>query len=333
MRSRGLLMSGHDEDKLFAWQWLCRQRAHAPPQADIWHLRYHWSAISAAFWQQVERGLYRLRPMRVYRRAGRSWVQWDAPDALVLKWISLRIAEKLPVHRHCMHVRGRGARQSVTQVAEALTTGGHGFVYRTDIRGYYRHIRKAQVMHIVEHYVADQILRDLIQQYVYYSVEEGGEFYSPEHGICRGCALSPLIGAALLYHVDNCFTARPGIFYTRYMDDFLFFTRTRHQLRACIKALYTFFDDGGFERHPDKTQTGRTGAGFDWLGIWFGSEGPAIAPRAEENHRVRRGQLYERARRQGLSEAEAERRVQAYEARWNTWAQGMLKAAYTGVRD
>lgn len=322
-------MNGHDEDKLFAWQWLCRQRAHAPPQADIWHLRYHWSAISAAFWQRVvpvaaDAG---VPPGRAFMGsvgcAGCSGTEVEQP-----------VYRGETPGTPALHARqGPGARQSVTQVAEALTTGGHGFVYRTDIRGYYRHIRKAQVMHIVEHYVADQILRDLIQQYVYYSVEEGGEFYSPEHGICRGCALSPLIGAALLYHVDNCFTARPGIFYTRYMDDFLFFTRTRHQLRACIKALYTFFDDGGFERHPDKTQTGRTGAGFDWLGIWFGSEGPAIAPRAEENRRVRRGQLYERARRQGLSEAEAERRVQAYEARWNTWAQGMLKAAYTGARD
>ncbi|MEB5742701.1 reverse transcriptase domain-containing protein [Klebsiella aerogenes] len=220
-------------------------------------------------------------------------------------------------------------RQSVMQAAEALNTGEYNFVYRTDIRGYYRHIRKAQVMHIVQHYVADPALRSLIRQYVYYSTEDSGEFYTPEHGICRGCALSPLIGAAVLYHADNHFTARKGIYYARYMDDFLFFTRSRHLLRKCIKDLYIFFDEGGFERHPGKTQIGRISHGFDWLGVWFGPEGPTIAPRATENHRTRRRQLYEQARHRKLSEAETDERVQAYEARWKIWADGMLKAAST----
>ncbi|ELY3087856.1 transposase [Klebsiella aerogenes] len=312
-----------------AWRWLCHQRKRAPEQADIWHLRYHWPQTGDALRRQVEGGHYRLRPMRVYRRGGRAWVQWDAQDALVLKWVSLNIAGVLPAHRHCLHIRGRAVRQSVSEVAESLSGDGFRFVYRTDIRGYYRHIRKEQVMHIVQHYVADPVLQDLIRQYVYYSVEDGGEFYTPEHGICRGCALSPLIGAAILYHADNHFTARPGIYYARYMDDFLFFTRTRHQLRWCIKALYAFFEEGGFERHPDKTQAGRIERGFDWLGVWFGSEGPAIAPRAIANHRERRLQLYEQARRRGLSEAETTLRVQAYETRWMTWAEGMLKAAST----
>lgn len=142
--------------------------------------------------------------------------------------------------------------------------------------------------------------------------------------ICRGCALSPLPGGSLLHHVDNFFNAQEGLWYARDRDDFLLFTRTRWQLRRSVKRLHEFFDLGGFETHPDKTQRGRNAQGFDWLGIWFTPTGTAIAPRALENHRVRRARLYEQARRQGLSSTETELRVRTYEARWAIWARRML---------
>ncbi|EPZ8126179.1 hypothetical protein ACXV6R_004084 [Yersinia enterocolitica] len=93
-----------------------------------------------------------------------------------------------------------------------------------------------------------------------------------------------------------------------------------------VKQLSTFFDLGGFSIHPDKTQVGKIEYGFDWLGLWFGPEGPTIAPRALENHRARRVRLYEQARRKKLSVTETDVLVQAYEARWNRWAEGMLTA-------
>ena len=201
------------------------------------------------------------------------------------------------------------------------------FVYRTDIRGYYRHIRKQQVLSQINWRVQSPILRDLLKQYLYYSVEDGGEIHTPITGISRGCALSPMIGASLLHHVDSYFASREEIFYVRYMDDFLLFTRTRWSLRRMVKQLATFFDLGGFSTHPDKTQVGKIEHGFDWLGLWFGTEGPTIAPRALENHRARRVRLYEQARRKRLSATETDVLVQAYEARWNTWAEGMLAAA------
>ncbi|ECF7068464.1 hypothetical protein XS74_22935 [Salmonella enterica subsp. enterica] len=87
--------------------------------------------------------------------------------------------------------------------------------------------------------------------------------------IPRGCALKPLIGASLLRHVDDYYETLPeeDYFYARYMDDFLLFTRTRWQLRRGIQMLAFFFDLGGFEIHPDKSQTGRLEKGFDWLGL------------------------------------------------------------------
>lgn len=102
-------------------------------------------------------------------------------------------------------------------------------------------------------------------------------------------------------------------------------TRTRWQLRRCVKRLHEFFNLGGFEAHLDKTQLGRIEHGFDWLGVWFTPTGTTIAPRALENHRARRMRLYEQARRQGLSLTETKARVQTYEARWKIWAERVVR--------
>ncbi|EMH4109428.1 transposase [Serratia marcescens] len=328
-------MTPNSEHWQAAYQWLCRTRSHAPTGAGVWHLRFHWGEQGARLQRQVERGDYRLSPMRLVGRKGRGeerLAQWSAQDALVLKWVALRIEGLLPTHARCAHLKGHGGgRESVRQAARALASGEFNFVYRTDIRGYYRHIRKEQLLSQIQSYVADPVLHDLLRQYLYYSVEDGGEFHTPKQGICRSCPLSPLFGASLLYHVDAHFSAQEGIFYSRYMDDFLLLTRTRWPLRRSVKQLHQFFNLGGFETHPDKTQLGRIEQGFDWLGVEFSDAEPCIAARALSNHHARRLRLYEQARRRGLSAAATHARVQAYEARWKKWAAGLLCTPTTDV--
>ncbi|RJF53293.1 hypothetical protein D4100_22695 [Serratia inhibens] len=34
--------------------------------------------------------------------------QWNAQDALVLKWVALRIGGLLPTHARCAHLKGHG---------------------------------------------------------------------------------------------------------------------------------------------------------------------------------------------------------------------------------
>ncbi|RHH96561.1 transposase [Enterobacter cloacae] len=312
-----------------AWQWLCEQRKNAPSGADIWHLRWQWPHVSRELYHWVMNGQYRLSPLLVVRSKKESLAMWSARDALVLKWVALQVADCLPQPERCMHLKGRGARKSIREVSEALHSGKYAFIHRTDIRGYYEHIRKKQVMSLVNRFVSNEVHRNLIKQYVYYSVEDAGEFHTPENGIMRGCALSPLIGGALLRHIDGYFGSfeQETLFYTRYMDDFLLLTSTRWQLRRCISRLAEFFEMGGFTRHPEKTQTGRIEKGFDWLGIWYGPEGPTIAPRALQNHRERSIRLFEQARRQGKSISESRARVKAYESRWQLWANDLCKTA------
>lgn len=320
-----------------AAHWLWRQRKHSPPGADVWDLRFHWQTVRHELFRQVTEGRYRLKPMLCYRtRGGERLAQWSAADALVLKWLALQVDGKLPVHRRCEHRKDSGGvRSSVRRLHRAILEGEYRFVYRTDIRGYYRHIRKQQVCSQFCRYITDPVLQGLFRQYVYYSVEDGGEIYTPDTGIARGCSLSPLVGASLLYHCDSDFNYTEGIYYARYMDDFMVLTRTRWHLRRCVRRLNEYLDIGGFSVHPDKTYTGRIQHGFDWLGGSFDATGATgLSDRAVRHHRERCLRLYEQACRRRLEEAAVRERVQTYRTRWKRWGQGLLNAVNAaGVPD
>ncbi|EBF0843297.1 transposase [Salmonella enterica] len=318
-----------------AWIWLCRQRHHAPVNADIWDLRFHWQRENPRLYRQVLNGEYRLSPLQVFRarRGNVSVAVWSSRDALVLKWTCLMIQGCLPVHEDCVHVAGHhGGRDSLARITQVIRDGAI-FVYRTDIRGYYRHIRKAMLYAQVCRSVMDPVLQALIRQFIYYSVEDGGEISVPETGISRGCSLSPFLGATLLRYVDRYFAGDEGVFYVRYMYDFLFLSDRRWPVRRARTRLLEFMDTAGFECHPDKTQCGRISRGFDWLGLWFtdtGASGPA--PRAKENHRLRRQRLEEQTLHAGHNREVVAQRVQQYERRWSQWVDGQMAAASPDTR-
>lgn len=311
-----------------AMAWLRHQRRNAPVHADVWHLRHHWERISPVLQQQLQSGTYQLTPMQVVGLDRNA--MWSAQDALVLKWVALQVTPLLPVHARCEHVKGHGGgRASIARLSTALQSGEYRYVCRTDIKGYYGAITKKTVMAQVRRYVADPVLLGLIDQYVHYTVEQGGEFYTPERGICRGCPLSPLIGAMHLYEVDAHFAREQetrGIVYARYMDDFIILAKSRWQLRRQVKALNGYLQAYGFIQHPDKTFIGRLEKGFDWMGAWLGTEGvEGIAPRALANHREKVRRLYERLRMWPRARAHA--RVSQYRSRWKIWAMGAILLA------
>ncbi|MGP0836049.1 hypothetical protein [Serratia sp. CY85251] len=166
-----------------AYRWLCRRRQHAPPNADVWDLRFKWPLKQFQWLNRVLAGEYRLSPMQVYRRRNKSWVQWSAHDALVLKWVAIQIEEQLPRNTSCHHLKGHGGVVGSTQrVSSAWRCGEWRYVYRTDIRGYYRHILKCQVAGQLHWHIEDAVCRNLCLQWLYYSVEDGGEIVTPEKG-------------------------------------------------------------------------------------------------------------------------------------------------------
>jgi hypothetical protein len=52
-----------------AYVWLCRQRAHYPPDADVWSLRWRWPQEKAAIQRALRAGTYRFDPQAIVQRA------------------------------------------------------------------------------------------------------------------------------------------------------------------------------------------------------------------------------------------------------------------------
>lgn len=306
-----------------AYEWVSMRSRHYPANADIWHLRFHWSTLSGTLLKSVLDGDYRLSAMQI---VGKHAI-WSAQDALVFKWVTLQWAPWLPLHLRCEHGLGMGVRASKRRLHTFLTEHEehYPFVMRTDIRGYYQHIDKEQVLDRVVSALPSPVWRGLIEQYLYYSVEHAGEFHTPASGIGRGCALSPLIGASLLYHIDADFAGQPELYYVRYMDDFIILARTRWRLRRAIATLRGYLAEGGFSLHLDKTQIGKLTKGVDWLGGWFNSQGlVGIAPRSLQRYRTRSLRLYEQALRHGYSVEECQARVRMYRFRWKIVSCGVI---------
>ncbi|CAI1188625.1 Retron-type reverse transcriptase [Serratia marcescens] len=212
-----------------ACQWLIKQRQHYPDNADIWHLRFHWQREREEILSSLNRGEYRLSPLqRIQKADGESLALWSSRDALVLRMLTAVLTPLLPVHPLCEHVRGHGGgRRSTQRVHHYLRDTGAGFVFRTDIKGYYAAIDKQRLYTQLAGHVTHPILRDLLWQFLHYSVEDGGNFHTPKRGISRGATLSPLLAAFHLYTVDCDLAAQPRVRYVRYMDDFLLLAPTR----------------------------------------------------------------------------------------------------------
>lgn len=178
-----------------ATAWLCKQRARHPPNAEIWHVSFHKATLIPIIKQEIASYQYAFSPLQIIeKRDGSKIAMWSARDALVLKMLALVLQPILPCHATCMHIKGNGGSKRAVQIThDRIKSKQYPFVIRTDIKGYYANIDKHQLLEQLAKVVSCPIILNLLRQYLLYSVEQGGNFYTSYKGISRGCALSPLL--------------------------------------------------------------------------------------------------------------------------------------------
>jgi hypothetical protein len=227
-----------------AWTWLIERRKKFPANADIWQLRFQRQRLLPAILADLRSGSYRLSPMQIVTKAdGSDIALWSAADAFVLKLMTLHLQEILPVHRSCTHVKGHGGHKGAVRQAQRWLRGGvYSFVCKTDIRGYYANIDKFQLLELLGQRVKCPILMNLLGQFLFYSVEKGGNIHTPRTGIPRSCPLSPLLEGFHLFELDKQLSRRKGLRYLRFMDDLLILTRTRWQLKRAVAEMNQWFE-------------------------------------------------------------------------------------------
>ena len=271
-----------------AYAWLCHRRRRFPPNADVWHLRFHRAREKVDLCQLLQNRRYQFSPLQVVQKADGVVIHlWAARDALVLKML----ARVLPVSPACTHVKGHGGQKAtVRRVYDQLTN--YRFVLRTDVKEYYASIDHYLLMDKLAKHIKDKFILNLLWQYLHRMVERGGLYREIQQGISRGCPLSPLIGAFFLGELDQTFQ-QDELFYVRYMDDILILAPTRWKLRWAVKTLNQIFNTLKLEKHPDKTFVGWIEKGFDFLGYHFSPRGLGLARKTVENFLARATRLYE----------------------------------------
>ncbi len=252
-----------------AYDWLCDRRKKYPHNDDVWDLRFRWVKIKPDLQKALLDGEYTFSPQVRIRMPDRTIELWSAQDALVLKAVALVLGEFLgPIlSRNCYHLKGHGgAKAAVRATARHLKQGQH--VMRSDVRGYYASIDHERLFNLLQKHVHDKYVLNLLWQYMKRIVYCDGFYRDVRCGISLGCPLSPLMGALYLKELDDNMK-KTGLFYVRFMDDWVVIAPTRWKLRDAIRIVNETLNGLRVEKHPDKTFVGRVERGFDFLGYFL----------------------------------------------------------------
>jgi RNA-directed DNA polymerase len=261
-----------------AYAWLCARRRDYSHNDDVWTVRQRWPRLKPQLQAQLRAGTYHFRPLRRYHTPSGPRDVWAALDALVLKAVALVLGRHLESHLspRCIHLAGRGgSKAAVRAVAENLAA--NTFVLRTDVKSYYTSIDHERLFDLACAAIDDERVLALIWQYIHRSAYDDGRYRDVRRGIARGCPLSPLMGALYLRALDERLEGL-GLFYVRFMDDWVVLATTRWKLRQGIKIVDRTLDELAVEKHPDKTTIGRITRGFDFLGYHFSPTGAEPGP-------------------------------------------------------
>lgn len=316
-----------------AYRWLCHRRERYSPNNDVWTLRWLWHEIKPQLQTQLLAGNYRFDSLHLIPDSPDHVALWSSRDSLVQKAMAIVLTRHLAplLPRECYHlIDSGGSKGALRQVISHLP--GNAFVFRTDVKNYYAAIDhdilfgqlKEHLAACPEHVEADTRVLDLLRQYMRRMIYDAGLYTHVTRGIPMGCPLSPLMAAIYLKPLDDRM-AQTGLFYVRFMDDWVVLSPSRWKLRAAVRTVNQTMAQLKMEQHPDKTFVGRISRGFDFLGYRISPAGLiGLARQSVQQTSERINQLYE----QGADDV----RIGQYVRRWWAWVRGgMLRACPGGT--
>jgi RNA-directed DNA polymerase len=244
---------------------------------------------------------------------------WSAQDALVLKAVAIVLSGQWHdvLSESCFHLAGRGGAQAAVREVTA-NLPEHQFVFRTDVKSYYASMDHHTLVEQLRVLIPDDHVLALVEQYICRTTDDGGVYEQIQRGMCLGCPLSPLMGAVYLHRLDERMK-QTGLFYARFMDDWVILAPSRWKLRKAIALVNQTLTELKVEQHPDKTFIGRISRGFDFLGYRFTPAGLSVARQTVRRCVERVHRLYE----QGADAV----RIGGYVRRWCTWVMSGLSSS------
>ena len=307
-----------------AYKWLCQQRKHYPPNADIWDFRFHWEEKKLKLLAEINSGNYLFSPLKhICKENGQFLHLFSSKDSLILKVLAAILSQSLSLPSSCTHIKGNGGlKHSVKKIDSQIRS--YQFVCKTDVKSFYESIDQYLLYELICKQISDKDLRYYLWQVIHRTVESGGNYRDITHGIARGSPVSPILGALYLKELDDSFD-KEGLFYLRYMDDIVILTKTRWHNRKAVRLLNNCFNRLKVKQHPDKTFIGKIERGFDFLGYHFSRKPLRLASITIRKHVEHFHRLYEQQKTKKATSEEMALVLGQYVKRWQRWCTAGLQ--------
>ena len=147
---------------------------------------------------------------------------------------------------------------------------GRNYIFDCDIKGFFDNIPHKQLMRVVNKYVADGTVLDLIWKWLKAGYMEEGKYLESEKGTQQGGVISPLLPNIYLNELD-WELHKAGIYFVRYADDFLLFANSEEEIMMAGEVAKKVIEELGLEMSMEKTKIvdfhndDFTFVGFDFL--------------------------------------------------------------------
>ena len=172
---------------------------------------------------------------------------------------------------------GRDAETALKKILWNIETGYH-YIYDFDIKGYFDNIPHKKLMKILNKYISDGTVLDIIWKSLKAGYMEDTVVYETAGGTMQGGVISPLIANAYLNELD-WELAKEGLRFVRYADDSIVMCRTAQELEKAKEVVGRVLTELGLEVAEDKTDDiDFHDKDFEYLGftfrhIWTDSKG------------------------------------------------------------
>ena len=146
---------------------------------------------------------------------------------------------------------GRGVDLAIKKVLTRLEYG-YLYIYDFDIKGCFDNIPHKKMMKVLNKYISDGTVLDIIWKSLKAGYVEKGVNYTLDSGTCQGAVFSPLMCNIYLNELD-WEVSKAGLEIVRYADDSIVMCKTPEDLEKAVAIVGKVLNELGLELSEEKT--------------------------------------------------------------------------------
>lgn len=176
--------------------------------------------------------------------------------------------EKVFHDNSCGFRPNRGVELAIKKILSRLEYG-YLYIYDFDIKGYFDNIPHKKMMKVLNKYVSDGTVLDIVWKSLKAGYMEDEIRYESKSGTVQGGVISPLLANIYLNELDWELD-KAGLQFVRYADDSIVMCRTPEELEKAKQVVHRVLEELGLELAEDKTDDiDFHNEDFDFLGFTF----------------------------------------------------------------